>query len=401
MHFSPICDKCSKQAALEDMRCSACGGNLHFAYDEANPIIDNSKIGLDRYWARLPIVNLTARVRLGEGTTPLVPINNEHGVKLFVKNEMGNPTGSHKDRQVSLAISHALQIGKTKSVLVSAGSTGLSNAAYSARAGIASTVFTGRNVREDRVVPISVLGSKVVMVDEEIDIVIDELTDICAKKGIYNSSTARHINPYQAEGGKTISFEIYEQLGDAPDWMIIPAGGGGTFAAIARGFIELHNAKLTSKIPRLVGAVPASYNAIEHAFDNGYKTMDEIKQHEIGKDIPTILPKLAHIHPPDAEDALNAARNVNGFFMSASDDDALNGCDYLASQVGLYTEPSSGAGVAVLNNFLAEKRASAGETVVALVCGSGFRETNVYNESRPFTKRSISLSEMEAIASGD
>lgn len=401
MHFSPICDKCSKEAALEDMRCASCGGNLHFTYDETKPLIDSSKSGLDRYWSRLPIVNLAARVKLGEGSTPLIPIENEHGVKLFVKNEMGNPTGSHKDRQVSLAISHALQIGKTKSVLVSAGSTGLSNAAYSARAGIASTVFTGRNAREDRVVPISVLGSKVVMVDEEIDIVIDELTDICTKKGIYNSSTARHINPYQAEGGKTIAYEIYEQLADAPDWMIVPAGGGGTYAAIARGFIELHKAKLTSKIPKLVGAVPASYNAIEHAFNNNYQTMDQIKRHEIGKDIPTILPKLAHIHPPDAEDALNAARSVNGFFMSASDDEALDGCEFLASQVGLYTEPSSGAGVAVTNKFLAEKRASSGDTVVSLVCGSGFRETNVYNESRPFTKRSISLAEMESEASGD
>ena len=401
MHFNPICDKCSKQAALEDMRCSDCGGNLHFSYDESNPFIDKTKEGLDRFWSRLPIVNLAARVKLGEGSTPIVPINNSHGVNLFVKNEMGNPTGSHKDRQVSLAISHALQIGKTKSVLVSAGSTGLSNAAYAARAGIASTVFTGRNAREDRVVPISILGSKVIMVDEEIDIVIDELTDICTKKGIYNSSTARHINPYQAEGGKTISYEIYEQLGDAPEWMIVPAGGGGTYAAIARGFIELHKAKLTTKVPRIVGAVPASYNAIEHAFNNNYETMEQIKQHEIGKDIPTILPKLAHIHPPDAEDALRAARSVNGFFIAASDEESLDGCEYMASQVGLYTEPSSGTGVAVLNKFLASGQAKAGETVVGLLCGSGFRETNVYSEARPFNKRSISLSEMEAIASGE
>jgi len=400
MHFAPVCDVCNKEANLEDMRCHACNGNLHFVYKQNNPIIDSSKSGLDRYWSRLPIVNLDARVKLGEGSTPLLPLSNDLGINLFVKNEMGNPTGSHKDRQVSLAISHAVQLGKNKSVLVSAGSTGLSNAAYAARAGIGSTVFTGRNAREDRVVPISVLGSGVVMVDEEIDKVIDELTDICSKKGIYNSSTARHINPYQAEGGKTIAFEIFEQLGDAPDWMIVPAGGGGTYAAIARGFIELYEAKLSTKIPKLIGAVPATYNALEHAFNNGYTTMDQIKQHEIGKDLPTILPKLAHIHPPDAEDALSAANLTNGLFLSASDSESLDGCDYLASQVGLYTEPSSGTGVAVLNKFLTLGKVQKGETVVGLVCGSGFRETNVYNESRPFKKRSISLSEMEAVATG-
>ena len=401
MHFKPICDLCKEEATVEAMRCVACGGNLHFEYDQTNPIIDTKKQGLDRYWARLPLINLNERVKLGEGMTPLLPLTNTSGLKVYVKNEMGNPTGSHKDRQVSLAISHAVQLGKSKSVLVSAGSTGLSNAAYSARAGIESIVFTGRAVRDDRVAPIAVLGSKVVMVDDEIDIVIDELTDICSKTGIYNSSTARHINPYQAEGGKTISYEIYEQLGDAPDWMIVPAGGGGTFASIARGFIELKEAGLTTKIPRMVGAVPATYNAIEHAFNNNYTTMEEIKKHKIGKDEPTILPKLAHIHPPDAEDALLAARATNGFFKSATDSESLDGCEYLASQVGLYTEPSSGAGVAVLNKFLSSDHPVAGETVVSLVCGAGFRETNVYSEARPFTKASISLSEMQATASGE
>lgn len=401
MHFEPICDLCKEKATPEAMRCASCGGNLHFEYDRANPIIDSEKQGLDRYWARLPIFNLKERVKLGEGSTSLLPLSNINGLKVYVKNEMSNPTGSHKDRQVSLAISHAVQLGKLKSVLVSAGSTGLSNAAYSARAGIESIVFTGKAVRDDRVVPIAVLGSKVVMVDDEIDIVIDKLTDICSKTGIYNSSTARHINPYQAEGGKTISYEIYEQLGDAPDWMIVPAGGGGTYSSIARGFTELKDSGLTTKIPRMVGAVPATYNAIEHAFNHNYTTMEEIKRHQIGKDLPTILPKLAHIHPPDAEDALAAARATNGFFMSATDSESLDGCEYLANQVGLYTEPSSGAGVAVLNKFLSSNHPSAGETIVSLLCGSGFRETNVYSEARPFTKKSISLSEMQAIASGE
>lgn len=401
MHFKPVCDSCNSEAELSAMRCASCGGNLHFEYDQNNPIIDSAKQGLDRYWARLPIVNLPERITLGEGSTPLLPLQNSNNLNVYIKNEMGNPTGSHKDRQVSLAISHAVQLGKTRSVLVSAGSTGLSNAAYAARAGIESIVFTGRNVREDRVVPIAVLGSKVIMIDDEIDIVIDKLTDICAETGIYNSSTARHINPYQAEGGKTMSYEIFEQLGDAPDWMIVPAGGGGTYASIARGFIELKDAGLTTKVPRMVGAVPATYNAIEHAFNNNYTSMDEIKQHEIGKDIPTILPKLAHIHPPDAEDALRTAKATNGFFMSASDAEALDGCEYLASKVGLYTEPSSGAGVSVMNKFLAANHATAGQTIVSLVCGSGFRETNVYNEARPFTKTTVNLSEMQAIAAGD
>ena len=395
-HFHPFCDKCGKEADLSAMRCMNCSGNIRFSYDEKLPIIDRSKRGISRFWSRLPIVDVDNRVTIGEGSTPLIKADLGHK-NLWIKNEMVNPTGSHKDRQLSLAISHAKYLGKSLSVLVSAGSTGLANAAYSARAGLKSIVFTGRGVRMDRVYPLRILGSEVIKVVEEIDLVIDELTRICAEFGIYNSSTARHINPYQSEGPKTIAYEIFEELKDAPDWMIVPAGGGGTYSAIGRAFVELFNAGLTTKVPKLVGAVPASYNALEHAHNAGYTTSEQVKKHHIGEGVPTILAKLAHIHPPDVEDALATAKLVQGFFMSASDEESIDGTEYLASQTGLYSEPSSGTGIAVLKKFLASNQIKSNETIVALVCGSGFRETTTVAELRPLVQKEISLGEMSAI----
>lgn len=397
-HFMPKCDQCLREAALTEVRCIKCDGSLHFVYDKNLPIIDSTKRDMTRFWSRLPLADPDNRVTLGEGNTPLLKVDLGHS-NIWLKNEMGNPTGSHKDRQISLAISHAIFLGKKLSVLVSAGSTGLANAAYTARAGIRGIIFTGESARSDRVYPIHILGSEVIRVNEDIDTVIDELTRLCADTGIYNSSTARHINPYQAEGPKTIAFEIYEQLGCAPDWMVVPGGGGGTYAAIGRGFLELFEAGLTDRVPRLVGAVPSTYNALENGHNLGYQSMEEVKRHSIGENVPTILAKLAHVYPPDAEDALAMARKVNGYFLSASDEESMDGSELLASKVGLYSEPSSGNSVAVLQKFLASGAANSTDKIAILACGSGFRETVTVSEKRPFTPEGIGLEEMMRIIS--
>ena len=393
LHFVPRCDLCLGVATLREMRCGSCNGSISFDYNKELPIFDETKSGISRFWSRLPLVNPDTRITLGEGSTPLLKVDLGHD-NIWLKNEMANPTGSHKDRQISLAISHAMYLGKKLSAIVSAGSTGLSNSAYTSRAGIKGIVFTGESARSDRVYPIHILGSEVIRVKDDIDNVIDKLTELSAETGVYNSSTARHINPYQAEGPKTIAYEIYEDMGCAPDWMIVPAGGGGTYAAIGRGFIELFEAGLTDRIPRLVGAVPSSYNALEHGHNLGYQSMEEIRKHAIGEGIPTILAKLAHVYPPDAEDALKMARKLNGYFLSASDDESMDACEFLASRVGLYTEPSSGTSIAVLRKFLASGAANKSEKIAVMVCGSGFRETVTFSEKRPFMPNAINLDAM-------
>jgi len=397
MHFQPKCDDCKRSAGLEEMTCNKCAGKISFSYDKTSPIFDNSEKGITRFWSRLPLVNPEQRVSLGEGSTPLIKFSLNGFSNVYVKNEMGNPTGSHKDRQLSIAISHAITLNKKVSVLASAGSTGLANSAYAARAGIKSIVFTGATASTARVYPIHVLGSEVVTVNADIDQVLDVLTDLCNELGIYHSSTARYINPYQAEGPKTISYEIFEQLGQAPDWVIVPAGGGGTYAAMARGFIDLYENGLTDRIPRLIGSVPATYNAIEHAHNAGYTTMNQIKQHAIGFEVPTILAKLAHIYPPDAVDALTMAKRVNGYFLGATDSESMDGSELLASTVGLYSEPSSGNGVAVLSKFLESGAAKSSDTIVVMACGSGFRETTTVSEIRPFVPDKCELTDLRSL----
>ena len=165
LHFVPRCDLCLKVAALSQMRCGSCNGSISFDYDKKLPIFDETKSGISRFWSRLPLVNPDTRITLGEGGTPLLKVDLGHE-NIWLKNEMANPTGSHKDRQISLAISHAVHLGKKLSAIVSAGSTGLSNAAYTSRAGIKGIVFTGESARSDRVYPIHILGSEVIRVKD-------------------------------------------------------------------------------------------------------------------------------------------------------------------------------------------------------------------------------------------
>jgi threonine synthase len=225
-----------------------------------------------RYYPLLPIADTDAVVSLGEGGTPLLRSTVHPAAEVYLKDETRNPTGSHKDRQVCVAINHARSLGRTTSVLVSSGSTGIANAAYCARAGMRSIVFMAEGVPADRVYPVYALGSTVVEVRGQVDALIARLNELAVQRGLYHSSTARICNPYQAEGAKTIAFEIVEDLGRVPDWVVVPLGGGGTLAAMWRAFSELSDRSMIGRLPRMAGVTPRSFNALERALDLGYRT---------------------------------------------------------------------------------------------------------------------------------
>jgi threonine synthase len=398
-HFEKICFAC--HAVVEDPAafvCQKCGGVLGFRYDYSQVNWDDRFANsMWRYWRLLPISDPNKFVTLGEGGTPLLRSRLFSEQNVYLKDECRNPTGSHKDRALAVAINHAKVLGAPVSYVVSTGSTGISNAAFAARAGIESVAIMTMGTPAERAYPMFALGSHILEVDEEIDVLVDEVIRICRDRRLYLSSTSRGSNPYQSEGNKTVAFEVVESLGRAPDWMVIPVGGGGTISGIWRGFKDLYELKKIVSLPRLVGVVPRHYNALEVAFEQKLSSWDfvlELPYHNLPA---SMLVKLAHAYPPDGMEALLAVRESGGFFASVTDEEALEGLARIGQQEGLYVEASTSALLPVLDRMIASGNFEKNQTLVALMCGSGFRETFATKERVPLTKRTMNIEQLRTM----
>jgi threonine synthase len=360
----------------------------------------NSSFG-PTVWAyrdRLPDVGAGNPVSLGEGGTPLLRSRLCEDVAFFWKDESRNPTGSHKDRALSLAATHALSVGAKVMVVVSAGSTGLSNAAYAARAGLKSVTLMARGAPVERIHPVVSLGSRLIELDCGMDEAIEALRRIGGRDGIYVASTTRSSNAIQAEAPKTIAFEIADQLdGDVPDWILVPTGGGGTIAGIHRGFAELLAEGRIARLPRLVAIVPNAYDALRRALADGVSSWEDFAALPYGEDIPTVLTKLSHGHPPDGLDALEAIRATEGAALAFRDERAIDAVAEIGGVDGLYLEPSSAIVLPALRELVTSGQIRKGETVVGLGCGSGFRETFVLQSSRPLRRDRADLTELHGV----
>lgn len=395
-HYQKICLGCD--AVIDDpaaFHCSDCEGLLGFRYDYEGVSWDERfATSMWRYWRLLPLDGSGAVVTLNEGGTPLLRSRLYPDHQVYLKDELRNPTGSHKDRPLSVAINHALTVGAKVSFVVSTGSTGVSNAALASRAGLGSVVIVTAGTPPERVYPMLALGSRVIEVHGEVDTLVDEVITICREQELYLSSTSHASNPYQGEGNKTIAYEILEQLGHAPDWMVVTVGGGGTISGIWRGFKDLKALGKIDSLPRLVGVVPKNYNALEIAFERRLTSWNEVLALPFHALPPSILVKLAHAYPPDGMDALDAVRESAGFFASVSDEEALRALVRVGRQEGLYVEASTSACVPVIDAMIGSEIVRADETLVALMCGSGFRETFVTLDQAPLGKNTVTMDEL-------
>ena len=373
------------------------GPPVTFAYRD-HPVSD-PRFGRSmwRYWRTLPVADPDKAVTLGEGGTPLLASRVFENMRVFWKDESRNPTGSHKDRAFTVAATHALEIGARTMAVVSAGSTGLSNAAYAARAGLRSVIFMARGAPRERIYPAFALGARLVEVDAGIDDLIALLGRHASLPGLYVASTTRTSNAHQAEGAKTIAYEIVEDLGDAPDWLVVPVGGGGSIAGIFRGFVELHSAGLVRRLPRLAAVVPSAYDALAAAVARGIDDAEAFAALPYRDDVQTVLTKLSHAHPPDGLEALAAIRASHGTVVALPDAAALDAVGRVGAADGLYLEPSSAIAVPAIERLIADGTIAPGETVVAIACGSGFRETFAIRDARELRTESTRLAELPSL----
>jgi threonine synthase len=354
-----------------------------------------------RYWRLLPVGDPKLAPTLGEGRTPLLRSRAFPDCQVWWKDETRNPTGSHKDRSLAVAITHARSISARCSVAVSAGSTGVSNAAYAARAGLRSIVLMSRGTPSWRAYPIFALGSILIEVDADIDSIIAATDAVARRSAIYVSSTTRMSNPHQSEGTKTIAYEIVEQIGDTPDWLVVPVGGGGSIAGVWRGFADLQRLGRIRRLPRLVGVVPAAYDALAAAFERGIRSRVDFMALRYTSEPTTIVTKLAHAHPPDGMEALEAVRESQGLFLAVTDEQAMGGSERIGRADGLFAEPSSGVVAGAIDELVATGAVTKTERIVALLCGSGFRESTVAMERRPIRIRPARINQLGDILASE
>lgn len=358
----------------------------------AGPADDQLREAISRFAAdrsmwvfrdQFPIRADRPAVSLSEGGTPLIRSRMFPAIELHWKDETRNPTGSHKDRALALASTHALQLGARVMAVASAGSTGLSCAAYSARAGLPSVILVTNDAPEFRVYPAFALGSQIIRVEAGLDEIIAALQETNGQDGIYVASTTRSSNPVQAEAVKTIAYEIFADLGRIPDYVVVPTGGGGTIAGIASGFRDLVRCGYGSRLPCLIAVVPADYDALRLALREGIVGEAEFAGLDYDESTPTLLSKLAHAHPPDGLEALAAIRETGGSVIAIDDETAVRSVRRIASEDGLYIEPASAIVAAALDQLIEAGTIAPNACTVALACGAGHRETTALASHAP------------------
>jgi threonine synthase len=314
---------------------------------------------IERYRDRLPVSDSTPVVSLGEGSTPLLRarrVSERLGADVYLKWEGANPTGSFKDRGMTVAISKALEQGAGAVICASTGNTAASAAAYAARAGMVAVVLQSAGaVASAKLAQARALGARVLEVRGSFDEALDAAR-VLADRGTH--VLVNSLNPYRLEGQKTAAFEIVEELGAAPDVLALPYGGGGNLCAYANGFAEAG-----AGMPRLVAGEAAQRRT-------------------------TVASAIRIAEPVHAAAAIEAVRASNGAVVSLTDDEILDAWRELALDEGVFCEPSSAAGLAAVARDHRERgsRISLQQSVASVVCvltGHGLKDAETASQLSP------------------
>lgn len=375
--YSVKCDRCNMILTREIMSglCPCKKGLVTFEYDLNWRPFKNER-SMWKYSNFLPILNVANIVTLGEGMTPLLKGDLNFHSNVYLKDEARNPTGSMKDRAMSVAYSKAKELNISRSILISAGGAGIAAAAYAAKAGIKNTIFIPIGVNDDRKTTMQIYGSELIEVMGNIEDCLNVVEELVEKEGIYQTTTYKKGNPYTSEGPKTIAYELYEQMGQVPDFIFVPVGGSGTLGGIWRGFFDLKKMGLIDSIPRLIGVQNEKFNGLEIALRRGYTTDDQMHEldSEIDSSFPTVTASIKHSYVPDGVEGVQALRDTNGEVITVSDEEAMNGQKIIATSCGLFVEPSSAITAIALKKAIEQGLVKQNQTVVLLLTGSGYRE---------------------------
>ncbi|MCK4175931.1 threonine synthase [Aciditerrimonas ferrireducens] len=373
------CRECGRSYPAEALHvCDFCFGPLEVAYDYERLAAAVSKEAIAagpasmwRYRPLLPVDDPNP-IDLGAGWTPLVRADRlaaELGLReLWIKNDTANPTGSFKDRVVSVALTKARQLGFKVAACASTGNLANSVAAHAARAGMASVVFIPEDLERAKVVTTAVYGGTVVAVRGT----YDDVNRLCAELTSERPDWAFvnvNVRTYYAEGSKTLAFEVAEQLGwQAPDHVVVPVASGSQLTKVRKGFAELHQVGLLPEPPavRVSGAQAAGCSPVAQAFADGTDAIRPVRPQTIAK-------SLAIGNPADGWYALRAVRETGGALAAVSDEEVLEGIRLLARTEGIFAETAGGVTIASLVRLVQQGVVRPDERVVCFVTGHGLK----------------------------
>lgn len=316
---------------------------------------------LHEYADRLDISDATPIITLGEGGTPLIParyLSERTGAKVFVKYEGMNPTGSFKDRGMTMAISKAVEHGAKAVICASTGNTSASAAAYATHAGITAAVLVPEGkISMGKLSQAVAHKAEIIQIEGNFDDCLDIARDLSAH---YPVHLVNSVNPDRIEGQKTGAFEVVEVLNDAPDFHIVPVGNAGNYTAYHRGYREELDRGATTRMPRMLGFQAAGSAPIVLG--------EPVKKPE------TIASAIRIGNPASWELALAARDDSNGYFGAISDEHILLAHRLLSQEVGIFVEPASAISVAGLLERSEAGMIPAGATVVLTVTGHGLKD---------------------------
>ncbi len=329
---------------------------------------------IEEYRDFLPVTDKTPIVTLFEGNTPLVPAPRlaeatDARMQVYLKCEGFNPTGSFKDRGMTVAISKALEIGSRAVICASTGNTSAAAAAFAARAGIRAFVMVPKgSVALGKLSQAAIHGAKVLMVDGNFDQALSIVRQIAERHPV---TLVNSVNPFRLEGQKTGAFEVCDQLGRAPDYHLIPVGNAGNITAYWRGYREYHRAGRVKELPRMVGFQAAGAAPI---YEN--HVIDEPR---------TVATAIRIGNPASWGPALEAMKDSRGWVEIVTDEEILRAYRLLAREEGIFMEPASAATVAGLVKLVKSGRFEPGSTLVLTLTGHGLKDpdTALESASRP------------------
>ena len=331
-----------------------------------------SKFGvIEHYRDYLPVTESTPIVSLGEGTTPLVfcpRLSKRAGRAVLVKNEGVNPTGSFKDRGMTVAVSKAIERGAEALICASTGNTSASAAAYAARAGISCIVILpAGKIATGKLLQAFAYGAKIVAIDGNFDDALRLVREL-SQGGDF--AIVNSINPHRIAGQKTAAFEIVDDLSDAPDFHLLPVGNAGNITAYWAGYSEYHALGRSTRLPVMLGfqaegAAPIFYNRM-------------VEKPE------TVASAIRIGNPASWKQARAAVTESHGAIDIVSDEEILAAQTWLARHEGIFVEPASAAPIAGLFKCCDSKEAaysfqkiSAQSRIVCTTTGHGLKDPDV------------------------
>lgn len=377
------CISCGSRDDIQtnSYQCSKCGDLLEVRYDleSLKEIVDPKKwtgsLRVWRYKDLMPLKEGAKIVTLNEGGTNLADCDNLKSIlnisSLQVKNEGENPTGSFKDRGMTVAVSRAVEQNAKVVICASTGNTASSAAAYAARAGLRCVVIVpSRAIALGKLAQATIHGAEVVQVKGNFDQSLKMVLDFANRhKEIYLLNS---LNPFRLEGQRSLAFEICEQTNyEVPDRIVVPVGNAGNISAIWKGFSEFHKLGIINKLPKMTGIQAEGASPIVDAVKRGDDKILSVERPE------TVATAIRIGAPASWKKALKAIRMSGGTAEKVNDQEILEAQRLLARNEGIFTEPAGASSIAGLKKLLELGVVDSDEKVVCICTGHGLKDPDI------------------------